>query len=105
MPRRSGALDVRPEIIARVSRAWQAGAYGPGDRPADLRVRDLERSDLVFVCRHDVPRGELLVVTLWEEGEEAAVPRRFTDALRDHDRRRRPRVARGEPDGDDRPDP
>jgi hypothetical protein len=23
------------------------------------------------------------VVTLWEEGEDAAVPRRFTDALRD----------------------
>jgi hypothetical protein len=28
-------------------------------------------------------------VTLWEEGEDAAVPRRFTDALRE--RRRRPR--------------
>jgi hypothetical protein len=29
----------------------------------------------------DRPRGELVVVTLWEEGEKAAVPRRFTDAL------------------------
>jgi hypothetical protein len=29
----------------------------------------------------DRPRGELVVVTLWEEGENAAVPRRFTDAL------------------------
>lgn len=37
---------------------------------------------LVFVCRHDVPRAELVVVTLWEEGEDAVVPRRFTDALR-----------------------
>ena len=27
-------------------------------------------------------RGELLVVTLWEEGEDPAVPRRFTDALK-----------------------
>ena len=28
----------------------------------------------------DKPRGELIVVTLWEEGEDAAVPKRFTDA-------------------------
>jgi hypothetical protein len=28
------------------------------------------------------------VVTLWEEGEDAAVPRRFTDALRERPRRR-----------------
>jgi hypothetical protein len=27
-------------------------------------------------------RDELVVVTLWEEGEDAVVPRRFTDALR-----------------------
>jgi hypothetical protein len=42
--------------------------------------------DLVYVC---VPEGdsELVVVTLWEEGEGAAVPRRFTDALRRDDRR------------------
>jgi hypothetical protein len=26
-----------------------------------------------------------VVVTLWEEGEEAAVPKRFTDALRRDD--------------------
>ncbi|MGH2968235.1 MAG: hypothetical protein ACRDK0_04100 [Solirubrobacteraceae bacterium] len=26
----------------------------------------------------DRPRGELIVVTLWEEGEEAAVQRRWT---------------------------
>ena len=41
---------------------------------------------LVFVCVEDKPRGELVVVTLWEEGEAPAVPRRFTDAL---ERRRR----------------
>jgi hypothetical protein len=34
----------------------------------------------------DKPRDELVVVTLWEEGDDAAVPRKFTDALR---RRRR----------------
>jgi hypothetical protein len=41
----------------------------------------------VWVCLHDRPRNELLVVTAWEAGEGAAVPRRFTDAIRD---RRRP---------------
>ena len=61
---------------------------GPRDhvpaRPAGtVHVRDVERPALVYVCRHDVPRGELVVVTLWEEGEDAEVPRRFTDALRD----------------------
>ena len=45
------------------------------------RLRDVELCDLVFVCRHDRPRNELVVVTLWEEGEDARVPRRFTDAL------------------------
>jgi hypothetical protein len=29
----------------------------------------------------------LVVLTLWEEGERAAVPRRFTDALRRDDHR------------------
>jgi hypothetical protein len=29
-----------------------------------------------------VPRDELVVLTLWEEGEDPAVPREFTDALR-----------------------
>jgi hypothetical protein len=37
----------------------------------------------------DRPRGELVVVTLWEEGEGAAVPRRFTDALEPRHRPRR----------------
>jgi hypothetical protein len=39
------------------------------------------------------------VITLWEEGENAAVPRRFTDALEP----RRPRTRPGEPkpDGSD----
>jgi hypothetical protein len=45
---------------------------------------------VVFVCLEDRPRGELVVVTLWEEGEGAAVPRRFTDALKRGERRRRP---------------
>jgi len=82
LPRRSGELDDRPELAGRVSRAWAAGRVEPG--PAGtVHVRDIERPALVYVCRHDVPRAELVVVTLWEEGEDAAVPRRFTDALRD----------------------
>jgi hypothetical protein len=76
-----GSLDPRTEIAARVGRAREAGRVTPGERGA-LLVRDVERPDLVFVCMEDRVRGELVVVTLWEEGEEAAVPRRFTDALR-----------------------
>jgi hypothetical protein len=40
------------------------------------------------VCLHDRPNDELVVITLWEEGADPAVPRRFTDAIRE---RRRPR--------------
>jgi hypothetical protein len=75
-----GALDPRTEVAARVGRALDAGRAKPGERGA-LLVRDLERPDLVFVCMEDRPRGELIVVTLWEQGD-GAVPRRFTDALR-----------------------
>jgi hypothetical protein len=79
-----GSLDEKTEIAARVARAHAAGRVSPGDRGAIL-VRDLERRDLIFVCR---PEGdELVVTTLWEEGEDAAVPRRFTDALRRDDHR------------------
>jgi hypothetical protein len=81
-----GSLDEKTEIAARVARAHAAGRVSPGDRGAVL-VRDLERRDLVFVCRPE--RDELVVTTLWEEGEDAAVPRRFTDALRRDDHRLR----------------
>jgi hypothetical protein len=76
-----GALDPRTEIAARVSSAVDAGRTAPGERGA-LLVRDVERPDLVYVCMEDRPRGELVVVTLWEEGEDPEVPKRFTDALR-----------------------
>lgn len=88
---RSGELDVRPEIVTRVSRAWEAGRVSedppPGASAArgSLYVRDLVDRSLVFVCRRDRPGGELIVVTLWEqEGGVGGVqvPRRFTDALR-----------------------
>jgi hypothetical protein len=79
-----GSIDEKTEIAARVARAHAAGRVTRGDRGAVL-VRDLERRDVVFVCR---PEGdELVVTTLWEEGEDAAVPRRFTDALRRDDHR------------------
>jgi hypothetical protein len=84
-----GTLDARTEVVARVSRAWAAGAvsYDPPPGAAAQRgsvyVRD---GDIVYVCLEDRPRGELVVVTLWEEGEDPVVPRRFTDELK----RRRP---------------
>jgi hypothetical protein len=84
----AGRLDPRPEIAGRVSDAWATGHVEPGERGSVL-VRDLAERDLVFVCRHDAPRGELVVVTLWEEGEEARVPKRYTDALRRTDERPR----------------
>ena len=46
-------------------------------------MSDLDRRDLVYVCRPD--RDELVVLTVWEEGDAAAVPKRFTDALRRDD--------------------
>src|ERR1700744_1047045 len=81
-----GTLDAKTEIVSRVARAHAAGRVEPGESGAVL-VRDLERRDVVYVCR---PEGaELVVITLWEEGEDAAVPRRFTDALRPDDHRLR----------------
>jgi hypothetical protein len=89
---RTGEVDPRPEIVARVARAWDAGRVS--DEPPDgatgargsVYVRDLLDRSLVFVCRLDRTSRELVVVTLWEqEGGPAAprVPRRFTDALRE----------------------
>jgi hypothetical protein len=89
---RTGEVDPRPEIVARVARAWDAGRVSdePPEGATGVRgsvyVRDLLDRSLVFVCRLDRAGGELVVVTLWErEGGPAAprVPRRFTDALRE----------------------
>jgi hypothetical protein len=77
-----GTLEPKLEVASRVARARQAGSVAEGERGTVL-VRDLERPALVYVCRPD--GGELVVVTLWEEGEDAAVPKRFTDALRPDD--------------------
>jgi hypothetical protein len=79
-----GTLDARTEIASRVARARDAGRVQAGERGTVL-VRDLDIGDLVYVCRPDA--GELVVVTLWEEGGDAAVPQRFTDALRRDDHR------------------
>jgi hypothetical protein len=80
-----GTLDEKTEIASRVARAHAAGQIEPGAAGA-LLVRDLERRDVVYVCRPDGP-SELVVITLWEEGDDAAVPKRFTDALRRDDHR------------------
>jgi hypothetical protein len=102
-----GTLDARTEIAARVGGAGGGGGGGGGAPPrgggppagevsrepppgaaaqrGSAYVRD---GDIVYVCIEDKPRGELLVVTLWQEGEDPAVPRRFTEALKREDRRR-----------------
>jgi hypothetical protein len=76
-----GTLEAKTEIASRVARAHAAGNVAHDRR--GVLVRDLQRPDLVYVCRPEA--GELVVVTLWEEGDDAAVPKRFTDALRDDD--------------------
>jgi hypothetical protein len=79
-----GTLDAKTEIASRVVRGRAAGRVESGERGTIL-VRDLERRDLVYVCRPE--ENELVVVTLWEEGDDPAVPKRFTDALRRDDHR------------------
>jgi hypothetical protein len=79
-----GTLEAKRDIAARVVRAQQAGRTEPGERGTVL-VRDLERRELVYVCRPD--RDELIVITLYEVGADAAVPKRFTDTLRRDDHR------------------
>jgi hypothetical protein len=79
-----GTLDAKTEIASAVARAYAAGRSEREDDGTVL-VRDQDRRDVVYVCRRDA--DELVVITLWEEGEDAAVPRRFTDALRRDDHR------------------
>ena len=84
-----GTLDARTEIATRVGKAWAAGDVshepppGAAAQRGSVYVRD---GDIVYVCLEDKPRGELVVVTLWQEGEDATVPRRFTEALKREDR-------------------
>jgi hypothetical protein len=84
-----GTLEAKQEIAARVARAQVAGRAAAGERGSVL-VRDLERPGLIYVCRPE--DGELIVVTLWEEGDQATVPKRFTDALRRDDHQVRDRL-------------
>ena len=79
-----GTIDERSEIVGRVARAHAAGRIERGERGAVL-IRDLDDRSLVFVCRPE--HDELVVISLWQEGDAAAVPRRFTDALRRDDHR------------------
>lgn len=79
-----GTLDAKVEVASRVARAYAARGTEPAERGGVI-VRDLDRRDLVYVCR--MTHDELVVLTLWEEGDHAAVPKRFTDALRRDDHR------------------
>ncbi|MCW3041625.1 MAG: hypothetical protein JWM31_3530 [Solirubrobacterales bacterium] len=91
---RTGELDVRTEVAARVARAWAAGRVSdeppPGASGArgSVYVRCLVDRAVVFVCRFDRAGREALVITLWE-GEDGVGPprvdRHFTNALKDSD--------------------
>jgi hypothetical protein len=92
----AGTLDARTEIIGRVARAVEAGRLTDDPPPGatgargSVYVRDLVDRSVVFVCRRE--GAELLVVTLWEQEGGVApprVPRRYTDALKRDDERRR----------------
>ena len=80
-----GARSTRElEITSRVSHAVDAGPASSRASAARTLVRDLEDAELVYICMEDKPRGELIVITLWEGGEDPRVPKRFTDVLRGH---------------------
>jgi hypothetical protein len=88
---RTGEVDARPEIVGRVSRAWEAGRVDeeppPGATGArgSVYVRDLVDRSLVFVCRYDRSAGEVVVITLWEAEDGVAPPRvgrRWTETRR-----------------------
>ena len=81
---RTGSVDVKPEIAARVSSAFAKGRHSVVR--GSLHVVDEDLPGVVYVCRHDRGSRELLVITLWEEGDDARVPSRFTDALKRDDR-------------------
>jgi hypothetical protein len=97
---RTGDVDVKTEIAARVSRAWAADRVsdvapeGATGARGTLYVDDLVDRGVVFVCRPTESVGEVVVVTLWERPDAVGgprVPRRFTDALkRDDERPREP---------------
>ena len=105
----AGALDVKPEVVRRVTAAWAGGRVStdapPGSTGArgTVYVRDARDRSVVYVCRREGRGGELVVVTLWEDETApggARVPRRFTDALkgtddRVADRSERERLRRG----------
>jgi hypothetical protein len=91
---RRGEIDVRPEVVGRVSAAWGAGRVNdeppPGAGAAargSVYVGDLVDRNVIFVCRHDRCSRELLVITLWQDERfgRPRVDQRFTDALKDDD--------------------
>ena len=88
---RSGEVDARPEIVARVTRAWEAGRVSDDPPPGasgargSVYVRDLVDRSLVFVCRYDRAANEVVVITLWESEGGPTPPRvvrEWTDAFR-----------------------
>ena len=87
---RTGDVDARAEIVARVTRAWEAGRVDeeppPGATGArgSVYVRDLVDRSLVFVCRHDRAAARSWSSRSGRPGRRgpAAGRARWTDALR-----------------------
>ncbi|HET9102792.1 MAG TPA: hypothetical protein VFN55_05510 [Solirubrobacteraceae bacterium] len=79
-----GTLEPKREIATRVAAGREAGRISSGRR-GTIEISDARRPDLIYVCRPE--RDELVVVTVYERGQDAAVPRRFTDALERGDHR------------------
>jgi hypothetical protein len=75
-----GTLDAKTEVASRVARATRPGASSWTRAACSSETSNVS---LIYVCRPE--SLELVVVTLWEEGDDAAVPKRFTDALRRDD--------------------
>jgi hypothetical protein len=95
---RTGALDVKGEIVSRVVAAYDAGRVStdapPGATAArgSLFIDDLVDRAVVFVCRPGDSAAEVIVITLWEKPDAVGgprVPQRFTNALKRDDERRR----------------
>jgi hypothetical protein len=87
-----GTLDARAEVVARVSRAWAGGelllraAAGAAAQRGSVYVRDGRH-------RLRLPRGQAARRAARRDAvggrRGPAVPRRFTDALKREERRRR----------------
>ena len=85
----TGAVDVAGDRAPGQLRARRAGRVDEQPQ-GTIRVHDERDRALIYLCRRE--GTEAVVVTLWEREDGVIpprVPRRFTDALRRDDERKR----------------